>query len=104
MARDKVFNVDLDVWAASHDPSVREYPASRFFITVNGSMLRIAFGQFGHPMNERGDLASPRFQVAVSMAPATALEIAKALQTFLPQAFPGLRIESPPPKERQEPE
>jgi hypothetical protein len=59
--------------------------AGRFFLSWNGALVRIAFGHTGQPL-DKGAIETPRFEVAVSKAPAMALELRNALDRFIAQA------------------
>ena len=73
-------------WRATHDPTISEHAAGRFFLSWNGGLVRIAFGHTGYPLDNAGSYAPPQFEVAVSMAPALALELRNSLDKFIQQA------------------
>jgi len=87
MAEDKpayIYGNRREDYEAADDPRVQEFAASRFLATGNGYLIRIAFGRFGVPVDESGNLSPAKFDVAISMAPETARE----LRDMLNAAFP----------------
>ena len=80
----KFRGVLLPEWEAAHAPTVQEFPAARFIISQNGHMVRIAFGQYGHPVNEQCALSPPRYTAAVSMAPALMMQLRDVLNALYP--------------------
>jgi hypothetical protein len=83
---DKVLGIAPELWRATHDPTISEHAAGRFFLSWNGGSVRIAFGHTGHPLDNAGSYAPPRFELAVSMAPALALELRNSLDKFIRQS------------------
>src|SRR4051812_49008827 len=55
----KVFSVDPALWRATHDPAIAEHAATRFFVSMNGPLVRIAFGQHGQPLTRRVPMKCP---------------------------------------------
>ncbi len=98
MADPKVWGIDRDLWEATHDPGIYEHPATRFFLTMNGPLVRLVFGINGPPIDEKGTFESPRFKVAVSMPPAMAVELRNTLNQWIEKQQPPA-----PPQEGEKP-
>lgn len=79
-----LFGVSLAEWEAAYDTSVVEYPATRFLVFQNGPLLRIAFGQHGHPVDAERHLSVPRYNVAVSIPPGVAIQLRDLLMRLHP--------------------
>jgi hypothetical protein len=56
---------------------------------MNGPLVRLVFGLNGPPLDEKGTFDSPRFNVAVSMPPAMALELRNTLNQWIERQQAG---------------
>ena len=66
-------------WQAAFNPTVRDFYADRFLLTVEGGLIRIAFGRGGPPTNETGSRGVPTYFAAVSVNAGIALQLATVL-------------------------
>jgi hypothetical protein len=89
MADHKVWGIDRDLWEATHDAGIDEHPATRFFLTMNGPLVRLVFGINGPPLDEKGAFDVARFHVAVSMPPAMAVELRNTLNQWIERQQAG---------------
>src|SRR5215204_2662112 len=83
---EKIGGVEPELWQAAHAPSISEHAAGRFFLWWNGGLVRFAFGQAGYPLDDKGAYAPTRFEVAISMAPALAVELRNTLDKLIQQS------------------
>jgi hypothetical protein len=73
---------------AAHAEHVMEYPAGRFYLSPNGQLVRIAFGQLER-RGPDGQWQAPRYHVAVSMPPAVAISLRDWLLKWYPVETPA---------------
>ena len=70
--------ISLTEWASAYRPGMIEHAAERFLAYSSGDLVRIAFGNDGPAVDEKGT-REPVFTVAVTLTPAIAVELARIL-------------------------
>jgi hypothetical protein len=79
-----VYGIPIAEWQSAYASHVAEFPATRFVVTWDGPMIRIAFGHAGPPTDERGGRGQPGFTAAISMSPGLAQALMRGLSSLFP--------------------
>jgi hypothetical protein len=78
-----VFGVSAEEWQSAYRPGIHEFSALKVVIKREGDLVRIAFGNNGPPLNEKGLNGCPVYTHAVTMTPALALVLSKLLRDLI---------------------
>ncbi len=79
----KVYGVTVEEWEAAYRLGVQEFSALKFIIKREHGLIRIAFGNNGPPVNEKGLNGCPVYTHAVTMTEAAALDLSKVLRDLI---------------------
>jgi len=82
----KVYGVPVEEWEAAYRLGVQEFSALRFIIKRDGGLIRIAFGNNGPPVNEKGLNGCAVYTHAVTMTEAAALDLSRVLRDLIADA------------------
>jgi hypothetical protein len=63
--KEKIFAISVDEWKSAFAPTVQVYTATRFVIVGDGTLVRLAFGNLGAPIDEQAERDTPVFTVAI---------------------------------------
>ena len=74
-----IYGISLGEWEAAYGSDVAEFAASKFALMSESGLVRIAFGNSGPPLDEKGKRGVGTYTVAVSITPELALDMGKAI-------------------------
>jgi hypothetical protein len=78
-----VFGVSAEEWQSAYRLGIHEFSALKVIVRCEGDLVRIAFGNNGPPVNEKGLNGCPVYTHAVTLTPALALILSKLLRDLI---------------------